>query len=87
MMRGREKRGEKKGKGREAVRRWWEAEKRRGGGGVNCTLGLGFFLFILGFFLNAGMIEPVRFGSVQLVSDFENRNQTESELFYDILIG
>jgi len=71
MMRGREKKGEKKGKGK---------------GGVNCTLGLGFFLFILSFFLNAGMVEPVRFDSVQSVSDFGNRNRTEPEFFNDFLI-
>ena len=53
------KKGKRKGG---CVRRRWEAEKREGG--VNCTLGLGFFLFILGFFLNAGMVEPVRFGSI-----------------------
>jgi len=55
--------------------------REKGGGAVNCTLGLGFFLFILGFFLNAGMVEPVRFGSVQLVLDFGNRNRTELEFF------
>jgi hypothetical protein len=31
-------------------------------------------LFIL-FFFNVGLVEPVRFGSVQSVSDFENRTE------------
>jgi len=39
------------------------------------------------FFLSGGLVEPVWFGSVQSVSDFGNRNRTESELFYDFLIG
>jgi len=80
------KREKKKGKGRGAV---WEDDERqrKERGGVNCTLGLGFFLFILSFFLNAGMVEPVRFGSVQSVSDFGNRNRTEPGFFLTILIG
>ena len=65
-MRGKEKKGEK-----------------RGGGLLNVTLDLGFFLFILAFFLSAGMVEPVRFGSIQSVSDFENQNRTEPERFCD----
>ena len=47
----------------------------------NATLGLGLkkhpinlYLF---FFLSVGLVEPVRFGSVQSVSDFGNRNRTE----------
>jgi hypothetical protein len=87
MMRGREKKREKKEKGRGAV--WEDNERqRKERGGVNCTLGLGFFLFILGFFfLNAGMVEPVWFGSVQSVADFGNRNRTEPGFFLTILIG
>ena len=64
MMGGKEKKGEKKGKGRGA-RRWWEAEKREGGRQLrNVTLGLGFFLFILGFFFKCwhGWTGSVRFG-------------------------
>jgi hypothetical protein len=53
--------------------------EKRGGVGVNCTLGLGFFLFILVFFL---MLEWLnRFGSVRF-----NRFQTletETELNRD----
>ena len=60
MMRGREKKREKGGGLCEKMMRG--REKR--GGGVNCTLGLGFFLFILVFFFNAGMVKPVRFGSI-----------------------
>jgi hypothetical protein len=33
------------------------------------------------FFFNVGLVEPVRFGSVQSVSDFENRNRTEPIFF------
>jgi hypothetical protein len=43
-------------------------------------------LFIL-LFSRDSLVEPGRFGSVQLVSDFENRNRTESEIFCDFLIG
>jgi len=32
-------------------------------------------LFILAFFLSAGLVEPVRFGYVQSVSDFENETE------------
>jgi hypothetical protein len=59
--------GRKREKKREKERRaeWEDDERqRKERGGVNCTLGLGFFLFILGFFLNAGMVEPVRFSSI-----------------------
>ena len=54
----------------------------------NATLGLWLkhFLFIL-FFFSVGLVEPVRFDSVQSVSYFRNRNQTEHELFCDFLIG
>ena len=54
----------------------------------NATLGLWLkhFLFIL-FFFSVGLVEPVRFDSVQSVSYFRNRNQTEPELFCDFLIG
>jgi hypothetical protein len=37
---------------------------------------LEFFLFII-VFLSVGMVEPVWFGLVKLVSDFENRNRTK----------
>jgi hypothetical protein len=39
------------------------------------------------FFFNCWVVEPVRFGSVQSVSDFRNRNRTEPEFFCDFLIG
>ena len=52
----------------------------RGGGGRRlmgkCYLGLGNILFIVVFF-KWWLVEPVRFGSVQSVSDFKNRNRTE----------
>ena len=44
-------------------------------------------LFILLFFSRDNLVEPGRFGSVQSVSDFENRNRTEPEIFCDFLIG
>jgi hypothetical protein len=44
------------------------------GGWLNVGLGLENFLFILVLFLSGGLVEPVRFGSIQSVSDFENRN-------------
>jgi len=46
-----------------------------------------FSIYTWFFFLNAGMVEPVRFGSVQSVLDFGNRNRTEPEFFLTILIG
>ena len=57
----REKKREKVG----GLWRWWEAEKREGGRQLrNVTLGLGFFLFILGFFFKCwhGWTGSVRFG-------------------------
>jgi hypothetical protein len=66
--------------------------ERRGGGAAifvfrECrekSLSLRFrvrksILFIV--FLSAGLVEPVRFGLVQSVLDFENRNRIESEFF------
>ena len=52
-----------------------------------CYLGLGNILFIVVFFFKWWLVEPVRFGSVQSISDFRNRNRTESEFFCDFLIG
>ena len=52
---------------------WWEGETEgqweddeRGEGQrlLKVSLGLGFFLFILAFFLRVGMVESVRFGSI-----------------------
>jgi len=54
---------------------------------VNVTLGLENIPFIVVFFFKCWMVEPVRFGSVQSVLDFRNRNRTEPEFFYDFLIG
>ena len=48
-------------------------------------LGLENIVFIGGFFSSAGWLN--RFGSVQSVSDFRNRNRTEPEFFFDFLIG
>jgi hypothetical protein len=39
------------------------------------------------FFSSASLVEPGRFSSVQSVSDFENQNRTEPEMFCDFLIG
>jgi hypothetical protein len=63
------------------------AKEGREGGRLNVGLGLGNFLFILVLFLSGGLVELVRFGSVQSVSDFENRNRTEPDFFCDFLIG
>ena len=51
------------------------------------TLGLENNVFILVFFLKCWLVELVRFGSVQSVSNFRNRNQTEPESFCNFLIG
>ena len=55
----------------------------------NAALGLRLkktsYLYL--FFLSAGLVESVRFGSVQSISDFENWNRTESKFFCDFLIG
>jgi len=52
----------------------------------NAPLGLGLekaiYLYLF-FFLSVGLDEPVRFSSVQSVSDFQNRNQTELDFFCD----
>ena len=63
------------------------AKEGREGGRLNVGLGLGNFLFILVLFLSGGLVEPVRFGLVQSVLDFENRNRTEPDFFCDFLIG
>jgi hypothetical protein len=62
-------------------------EQKEGGGGrrLNVTLELENILFILAFFLSASWLN--RFGSVQSISDFRNRNRTEPEFFCDFLIG
>jgi hypothetical protein len=70
-------------------RREWKGEMQKAAAGFvfrNATLGLWLkhFLFIL-FFLVLAWLN--RFGSVQSVSDFRNRNRTEPELFCDFLIG
>ena len=51
---------------------------------MNVTLGLENILFIVVFFLSVGWLN--RFGSVQSVSDFRNRNQTEPDFFFNRLI-
>ena len=58
-----------------------QRKEGREGGWLNVGLGLENFLFILVLFLSGGLVEPVRFGSVQSVSDFENRNRTEPNFF------
>jgi len=44
-------------------------------------------LFILFFFSRASLVELGRFGSVQSISDFKNRNRIEPEIFCDFLIS
>jgi len=67
-----------------------ETQGAKGEGGrlslENATLGLGLqknILFILVFF----KYWPGWIGSVQSISDFENRNRTKPEFFCDFLIG
>ena len=69
-MRGR-CREQRKGGG-EMQRAREQRKEGREGGWLNVGLGLENFLFILVLFLSGGLVEPVRFGSVQSVSDFEN---------------
>ena len=60
----------------------WESENGE------ISLGLENILFILVFFFSRdSLVEPGRFGSVQSVLDFENRNRTEPEIFCDFLIS
>jgi hypothetical protein len=87
MMRGREKKREKKGKGRGAVWEDDERQRKERGGGRQLHFRSRVFSIYTCFFFNAGMVEPVRFGSVQSVSDFGNRNRTEPRFFLTILIG
>ena len=59
----------------------WRGEMQRAAADFvfrNATLGLGLknILFIHVFFLSVGLVEPVRFGLIQLVLDFGNRNRT-----------
>ena len=60
----------------------WESENG------DLSLGLENMLFILFFFFKSQLswTGSVRFGSVQSISNFKNRNQTESEIFCDFLI-
>jgi hypothetical protein len=64
-------------------------QRREGKGGGRlrgkCYFRVRKHFFYSFFFLSAGWLN--RFGSVQLVSDFRNRNRTESEFFGDFLIG
>jgi hypothetical protein len=53
---------------------------------VNVTLGLENILFIVVFF-KCWLVELVRFGSIQSVLDFRNRNRIEPEFFCDFVIG
>jgi len=76
------KKGEMKGRCREQRKggrgEMQRCREQRKGARLNVGLELGNFLFILVLFLSGGLVEPVRFGSV---SDFENRNRTESDFF------
>jgi hypothetical protein len=54
-----------------------EPESKGGGGRLNVGLGLENFYLYLFFFLSGGLVELVRFDSVQSVSDFRNQNRTE----------
>ena len=86
MMRDRRKREKKREKERGAE---WEDDERqrKERGGRQLHFRSRVFSIYTCFFFNAGMVKPVRFGSVQSVSDFENRNRTEPGFFLTILIG
>jgi hypothetical protein len=97
-MRGRKHRGEDRFERWEAESMEKKADLRderagRGGGWESengeISLELENMLFILVFFFLSrdSLVEPGRFGSVQSVSDFENQNRTESEIFCDFLIS
>ena len=58
------KRGEMRGRCREQ-REMQRAREQRERGWLNVGLGLENFLFILAFFLNGGLVEPVRFNRFQ----------------------
>jgi hypothetical protein len=74
--------------GRGGGRVKWEWNERDAEGGrLNVILGLEKIVFILAFFFKCWLVGPVRFGSIQSVSYFRNRNRTEPEFFCDFLIG
>jgi len=74
--------------GRGGGRVKWEWNERDAEGGrLNVILGLEKIVFILAFFFKCWLVEPVRFGSIQSVSDFRNQKRTEPEFFCDFLIG
>jgi hypothetical protein len=56
-------------------------------GRVNPRAGFNNYAIYTLFFLSVDLVEPIRFGSVQSISYFGNRNRTELELFCDFLIG
>jgi len=64
-----------------------KSQRAKGKGVAECRFRVRKLSIYTCFFLNGGLVELVWFGSVQSVSDFGNRNRTESELFYDFLIG
>ena len=76
------------GGGEDTFERQETESRERGQLRMHLSLGLEEnMLFILVFFSSASLVEPGRFGSVQSVSDFGNRNRTELEMFCNFLIG
>ena len=64
-------------------------QRREGRGGLmgKCYFRVRKYFIYSYFFFKCWLVEPVRFGLIQSVSDFRNRNRTEPEFFCDFLIG
>ena len=80
-MRGREKKREKGRRG--GCEKMMRGRELGGAAAAECYFRFRVFPIYICIFLSAGMVEPVRFGSIQSVSDFENQNRTEPERFCD----
>jgi len=73
---GRFKRLDGRERGRLRKWEWWDKFRVRK-----------YSIYTCFFFSRDSLVEPGRFGSVQSVLDFENRNRTKPEIFCDFLIS